>query len=211
MISCPKCDKSFESESSMKAHFAAKSDDSHSGSIAKVTKDCKQCGNTDSIYPSRRKTDDTYSEEYFCSVDCRAFYYGNKKKVSVSRVCKGCGNKYKSIPSEKLKYCSFECRCNNHPTGEDNPNWNGGQSNTYYGKNWNKMRELCIERDFSKCRMCRISSSEHRDKTGVDLHVHHKIPFGQFDSPTKANELHNLITMCASCHKTTENKTMVNN
>jgi DEAD/DEAH box helicase domain-containing protein len=74
--------------------------------------------------------------------------------------------------------------------------WNDDRNN--YGPNWQIQREKTLERDGYTCQVCgRSESSGH-------LHVHHKTPFKHFSSYLEANKLHNLITLCSSCHQKAE-------
>jgi DEAD/DEAH box helicase domain-containing protein len=40
------------------------------------------------------------------------------------------------------------------------------------------------------------------------LHVHHIIPRCEFDDVNDSNYKENLVTLCPSCHKTLENKSI---
>jgi len=73
-------------------------------------------------------------------------------------------------------------------------------SDSYYGPNWDSVREDAIERDGGECVACGMGRSEHRDKHGHDLHVHHITPLREFGDYTVANELENLKTLCSDCH-----------
>jgi len=67
-----------------------------------------------------------------------------------------------------------------------------------YGQNWDKQRILTRERDKFTCQNCgRIEGSQPH-------HVHHKIPFRQFNSYILANQLDNLVTLCPTCHRQAE-------
>lgn len=67
-----------------------------------------------------------------------------------------------------------------------------------YGPDWNRQRNLARKRDQFSCQMCGAPE-------GVESHhVHHKIPFRTFTSYLYANQLENLVTLCASCHKKAE-------
>lgn len=55
-------------------------------------------------------------------------------------------------------------------------------------KTWTKQRDIVLERDGNKCKVC-----ESIDK----LHVHHIIPFKE----SQSHEVENLITLCEDCHK----------
>ena len=71
-----------------------------------------------------------------------------------------------------------------------------------YGPNWQNQRNTARERDGYKCTVCgrpETPTQEH--------HVHHKKPFRQFgyrrgenENYLNANDLDNLMTVCAECH-----------
>ncbi|MEN4099657.1 MAG: DEAD/DEAH box helicase [Anaerolineaceae bacterium] len=68
----------------------------------------------------------------------------------------------------------------------------------HYGPNWVSQRDMARQRDGFRCQMCgalEINQSHH---------VHHKVPFRNFLSFVQANQLDNLITLCAPCHKKAE-------
>jgi len=67
-----------------------------------------------------------------------------------------------------------------------------------YGKNWPRIRLEVITRDENRCQICGLSFNSH------SLHVHHKTPFRSYSDPEIANESHNLITLCPTCHKRVE-------
>ena len=83
-------------------------------------------------------------------------------------------------------YCGFET------------NW--GFKERDYGENWQEQRENAIQSDGEECRSCGMTRSKHREKHSSDLHVHHIKPLRMHDTTTEANELENLVTLCASCH-----------
>lgn len=80
-----------------------------------------------------------------------------------------------------------------------------------YGPNWTQQRRLALERDNQQCRNCGASA-----RPGQGLHVHHVRPFREFvwdwppDLPrdetfyARANHVHNLVTLCPSCHRRAE-------
>lgn len=72
-----------------------------------------------------------------------------------------------------------------------------------YGRDWEQIRSRVRQRDGYACQSCgvRESLTEH--------HVHHKIPFKQFASASKANALDNLVLLCANCHKLVESQVKV--
>jgi DEAD/DEAH box helicase domain-containing protein len=67
-----------------------------------------------------------------------------------------------------------------------------------YGSNWPRQRDLARARDGFRCQICGTPEGNRSH------HVHHKIPFRQFDSVEQANQLANLITLCNSCHRKVE-------
>ena len=68
-----------------------------------------------------------------------------------------------------------------------------------YGPNWQKQRLLALQRDNFRCQVCNKEESEQ-----THLHVHHKIPFRNFQNYIQANDLSNLITLCPQCHRIAE-------
>ena len=67
-----------------------------------------------------------------------------------------------------------------------------------YGPDWQRMRAQSRERDGYRCQQCGLAED------GRQHHVHHKIPFKKFAHAQAANQLSNLITLCASCHQRVE-------
>ena len=101
--------------------------------------------------------------------------------------------------------CGFEpTPKENKPSGEDHYAWKGG-TKPHYGKSWREQREKAVERDQYTCQSCGITADEHLQDVGTDLHVHHITPWDEFDNHEERNKLSNLITLCASCHRTWEN------
>lgn len=72
-----------------------------------------------------------------------------------------------------------------------------------YGPDWNSIRNLVRQRDSYTCQAC-----GKKESVGAH-HVHHKIPFRLFNSLEKANELNNLVTLCADCHSLVESQVRV--
>jgi 5-methylcytosine-specific restriction endonuclease McrA len=79
--------------------------------------------------------------------------------------------------------------------------------NIYYGSEWPTQREKALERDGYKCNICSMTNETHRERFGgKSLHVHHKIPFVEFEDPEEANRLTNLKTLCVACHNSLEHR-----
>jgi len=74
--------------------------------------------------------------------------------------------------------------------------WTNSPNN--YGPTWSLQRALVRRRDGFRCQSC------GKPEQGLEHHVHHKIPFRQFNSAETANQLDNLVTLCPNCHKMAE-------
>jgi DEAD/DEAH box helicase domain-containing protein len=67
-----------------------------------------------------------------------------------------------------------------------------------YGSNWAALKDLVRARDGYRCQLCgTIEQGRAHD-------IHHKVPFRSFASLEQANQIHNLITLCPSCHHRVE-------
>ena len=77
------------------------------------------------------------------------------------------------------------------------PSERAGIGEDAYGEGYKEKRSEVLELDKYKCRVC--------GKT-EDLHCHHIKPRRTFDDVSDSNTLDNLITLCASCHRTFEGK-----
>lgn len=140
----------------------------------------------------------------FCSRECQ------KAHARIDTTCPNCGKAFWYHASWPRIYCSRECSnavnaTNNLGayaiTGEENPFWDGGTF-PYYGPNWRSQRDLARQRDNYECQHCHISEK----KLDRELHVHHIVKLRYFgeNGYIQANELSNLITLCAACHKKVE-------
>jgi len=65
---------------------------------------------------------------------------------------------------------------------------------------WRSIRENVLKRDGYECRFCGITDSKHRDLHDSGLHAHHIVP----RSDGGGDNLNNLISVCAGCHRTLE-------
>lgn len=93
-----------------------------------------------------------------------------------------------------------EAQFNREQSGEDNPAWNGGRPR-YYGPNWKEQRQKALERDDGRCQDCGMTRERHREEYGKDIHVHHVQPVATYESPSEANALNNLVTLCYPHHR----------
>lgn len=74
--------------------------------------------------------------------------------------------------------------------------WTNSQNK--YGKTWDEIRSRVRRRDLFTCQMCGVTETDRPH------HVHHKIPFRNFQNPEEANRLENLVTLCPACHRRAE-------
>lgn len=120
--------------------------------------------------------------------------------------CEWCGESL-TLPERQIEraennFCSHQCNASYrsvHIRGEDHPLYVDG-SHENFGPNWRQARQDARERDNHTCQSCGITE----DALTRELHVHHIIPRRKFDSPAEANDLNNLVSLCASCHRAYE-------
>ncbi len=131
-----------------------------------------------------------------------------KPRRGPTLICEVCGAPFYVRPSAAAtaRFCSWACmHKGRHITwshlpvmcGPDNPNWRGGYE-PYYGPNWQRQRRRARKRDNYSCQCCGKTEAE----LGQQLDVHHIKPFRDFgpERYQEANRLHNLISLCKSCH-----------
>jgi 5-methylcytosine-specific restriction endonuclease McrA len=158
---------------------------------------CEECGVTFRAKPSQKQGD-----HVFCSLHCAAVYRNRSTETLVT--CERCGKSYRVSPSVARKnahfYCSRECRALSI-LGADNPAYRSGWGRRReYAGNWRRQRRAALARDGGACRVCGKAPTKPRY-----LHVHHIRPAYLFDGDWEsANDLSNLVTLCATCHKGVE-------
>lgn len=158
------------------------------------------------------------SKNFFCSVACRAQYNSNHIRGTdnptynrVPALCAGCGKSMLVIPfrvkHHKTHFCNKACYGvwqSQHRIGRNGPNWRGGYKE-YYGPDWNVQSRAARKRDNYHCQVCK------KPQKNRALDVHHVTPFRSFgyipntnERYKEANQLENLISLCASCHQRVE-------
>lgn len=189
-----------------------------SGDDMTDTRDCHWCGSTIERAPSRFINQRTGEEHqhHFCDKGCRSEweaenftgeahpnYDGGKVEVE----CEWCGDTVRKKPckadSVDRHFCDHDCQgkwLSENVVGEDHHRWKGG-GQPYYGTGWNRARAESRERDGYKCQYCGISEED----LPYELDVHHKTPVREFDDPSDAHTLENLVTLCRSCHRRNHN------
>jgi len=93
----------------------------------------------------------------------------------------------------------IETRAVGSQPGDLHHRWKG-EHQPYYGNNRHERRRAALDRDDQQCRVCGIDQRTHEDEHGMGLDVHHVTPIREFEEPTAANELGNLVTLCRACH-----------
>lgn len=93
----------------------------------------------------------------------------------------------------KPRFCSRECFIKSGVfVGDKSVSWVGGPT-TYRGRGWLAARKLAVTRDNGCCVVC-------SKQVGSSIHVHHIVPFRNFESIADANAITNLVCLCGSCH-----------
>jgi len=208
-VECPTCGRTdFKNTHGMKIHHAV----DHGESIAGVSVECNQCGDSYRTYPTLE------DESRFCSQECKAEWQSENRKgedhPNYNRIeceCEICGETVHRQPSqlERMEnvFCSQECHREYqsiHQRGEDHHHYKP-ESIDDYGPNWHRQRRKALERDNHKCQFCGLPESEHHQ----GLSVHHITPReafmqdGEFDYE-QANKLDNLLSLCQACHRKVE-------
>ncbi|WP_425557195.1 HNH endonuclease [Deinococcus carri] len=178
-----------------------------SAKYARVSVQCAHCGK----HLERPANQVQAHGHQFCDRVCSGAWkktHPSLPKKTAPSACLTCGKEFYAKPYAQRrgrgKYCSRSCYADSislNNSGDNHPLWLGGGVE-YRGPNWSKQRTEARKRDGNRCRNCNASAR---------LHVHHIRPFRSFgyivgvnDAYLAANELSNLITLCASCHRKAE-------
>lgn len=100
----------------------------------------------------------------------------------------------------KLHFCDDACR--RRWKKSTNENVDLGGRDRFRGGNWERQAQRARERDRYRCTQCGLTE----EQLGRQMDVHHIVPFRLFPSAERANLLSNLISLCPSCHKSTESE-----
>jgi len=192
-ITCPKCGVYFPTEDGMKTHYGTV----HDGSLVTETTECVYCGCEFSHDPE-------YTAGKYCSAECCKQHRAKKRTVKTCPICEGEFEVFPAIEDTR-RFCSEDCYSvysSRVQQGKKNHNWKGG-TEIYYGPNWNQQKAKARERDGHTCQRCGVQES----KLPRALDVHHIRPLRvfkeEYDEPEwyeLANDLDNLVSLCASCH-----------
>lgn len=187
---CPVCGKIFFTHPSQNKKYCSK-ECAAKDRKSMIVKICPICGRIFTVPKTKMHS------RVYCSKKCKAI----AMKRRLKKKCLNCGKEFEVIAHEydKRVFCSYKCMgewMSKNNRGENNPNWKGGRSE-YRGENWKIQRKKALERDNYTCQLCGSKQN---------LEVHHIIPFNDFKSYEKANELNNLVTLCKSCHGKIEHR-----
>lgn len=175
----------------------------HKRDSKKVERSCIVCKETFYTYPSRIKREASMK---CCSMEC--YRESRRTGKSSNCSCDECGSRFYKAPSLQKKhnnnFCSHQCMGKYYSdnmlfAGENSGSYIGSYDShkKYYGEDWRKQRRIARERDNYTCQKCGI----HEDDYGMEMSVHHIIPFVIFDSSEDANKLDNLKCLCEPCHR----------
>lgn len=192
-LTCANCGESFERLESQLRHeedaYCSKECKLNHYQKQRVATSCLHCGAELEVAPSEYES----GEGRFCSYEC----HGNHRVESrPTKPCANCGADVSRQPADLERpdkvFCSTECHTEHIVKQAElrESEW------IQYGPDWKRTRKEVRQRDDSTCQGC----GETEDELGYTLHVHHIIPFEQFDSVENANRESNLVSLCASCH-----------
>lgn len=164
---------------------------------AKETGECRLCGRSFEYYPSDKPG--VYCPT--CVKESGEFlgvpYHEVHDIKRVRRECEHCGEKFTLLRSDVERdrragrFCSHKCLCLAMK-----------ESNTpeTYNRGWAKIKRQARERDEYTCRKCGIKEEELEQR----LDVHHIKPVREFDEPSDAHTMGNVMCLCRVCHVKTE-------
>jgi len=154
-----------------------------------VGRACQQCGKRFTL----TRADLAKTPGIYCSRQCRD---ASRCKPRIVKSCKQCGVEFTVYPYVEAdpgqgKFCSKDCIyqwMSENFRGENSPSWRGGTSFEPYGPEWTESLRVPIrERDDYRCAICRLHGKA----------VHH------IDYCKTNHAPENLISLCNSCHSTT--------
>ncbi|WP_410765311.1 HNH endonuclease [Haloferax sp. DFSO60] len=171
---------------------------------AKETAQCTVCGSSFEYYPSNKKG-------IYCStcVDEANGLLPENPAVRLERVvtsCSHCEAEIQRLESQIQSneygvFCDSDCYgewLSVNVVGEQHHQWEGGSFN--YGERWWRVRRLALKRDEYSCQRC----GADRNETGQNPDVHHLMRVRDFEHPSDAHTLDNVISLCRTCHRLVE-------
>ena len=169
---------------------------------------CQQCSKA--FRPLRGDVERGYGK--FCSRACYTEWMRENQRGEnhpcwvgdyIEVTCEWCGKKFTQsryrVENQNSRFCSRECLGKWHSefmSGENCPTWQGGLSFEPYGRDFNsELKEKVRTRDGRRCMMCGMLANDN----GRKLDIHH------IDYDKQNNDESNLISLCMSCHRKTNN------
>lgn len=162
---------------------------------------CKWCDEWDTVPPGDVNT--------FCSIECRSEWRKAQENLwggptVYEHTCPECEEVFEARQEDRT-FCSFSCRSKYHARNRDlkvdgNPR--------YEIPIPDERRFEVYVRDAGRCQRCGLTIPESLARWGKSLDIHHIRPrseiMKEIDSPADArrtaNDLDNLVTLCARCH-----------
>lgn len=199
IMDCPKdgCDYEGKNRMAVGVHWSRIG---HEGLPPWKEHTCDYCGESFERCESQLTEDGS-----FCSEEC---YGQHLSETNVGEVhptwtggqqtftCDECGDEFTDWPGNKdgdHVFCTYECYAS----------WEKFRDRVgYYGPDWPEIRQDILERDNHTCTYDGCDRTECQD--GRPLHVHHIVPFLDFDDREVANRPENLRTLCAQHHRIVE-------
>lgn len=171
---------------------------------ARETAQCKLCDATFEYYPSDK--DGVYCSHCVESADGLLPESPDLRVDRVDTVCRHCDKSIKVLPSRMKSqtygnFCDLQCYgkwLSEHIVGPNHHQWEGGSFP--YGEGWWSVRRKALQRDDYTCQSC----NKGREGMGRNPDVHHIIPVKEFEVPSDAHTLENVICLCRSCHRRVE-------
>lgn len=149
-----------------------------------------------------------------CSSDCYNAIRSNGSKpfrTEKNSTCDTCGKSY-TKRKRANRYCSRNCFEISHKKrmlNDGNPSYLDGRSKNrvcYRGDDWNDIRKSVYVRDNYTCQKCGTKCIGRKSMNSSNGHkviqCHHIDPYKN----SKSNAMSNLVTLCARCHRITENE-----
>jgi len=151
----------------------------------RVLATCEYCGQEYETYPAYLA-----KGRRFCSWPCRNAGLRNRDR----HICEACGKEFEVWPYQVSRgwgrFCSWKCR-NAGMRGDKSQSWKGGIAPNPYPLGFSaKLRKKIRVRDGHACVVCGLAGQN----------VHH------IDYNKKNNMPSNLVTLCSSCHGSTNHK-----
>lgn len=214
---CKRCGDEFEAAQrstvycsiscSRTGRFSGENNPAYDG--GKVELSCENCGDSYKVTPAKEDS------SRFCSEPCLWEWRSenetgennpNWKGGDVLESCAACDGDLFLEPhvaeKDRKRFCDTDCYAewlSVNRSGENHPGYKGGSVDRR--GDWYRKRRETLARDDYQCRACGTTREDHYDEYKRDLEVHHVVPVREFDDPTDANSLGNLVTACIPCHR----------